>query len=189
MRSSVNSSRWWMCRSLRQRLECGRRRASRRRSRSSAQAQRQVVRRRQQRRQDDEYRRPRLSRGGVSRRLESAAAVLRRGQQRRVRQRTAKTVPAVQHARSRPACRTTATRIARDAKESGFVGLQHSSCIWIAYMAQLDDAAATDAYRNYLEGFARAAATPAGRRTCACAICRIGSITSMWCRAIPRFHC
>jgi len=38
--------------------------------------------------------------------------------------------------------------------ESGFVGLQHSSCIWIAYMAQLDDAAAADAYRTYLEGFA-----------------------------------
>ncbi|MEO7148536.1 MAG: ABC transporter permease [Rhodanobacteraceae bacterium] len=40
-------------------------------------------------------------------------------------------------------------------KESGFVGLQHSSCIWIAYMAQLDDAAAVRSYRNYLEGFAR----------------------------------
>jgi len=41
-------------------------------------------------------------------------------------------------------------------KESGFVGLQHSSCVWISYMAQLDDAASADAYRNYLEGFAHA---------------------------------
>ncbi|HZW50940.1 MAG TPA: ABC transporter permease, partial [Rudaea sp.] len=39
--------------------------------------------------------------------------------------------------------------------EAGFEGLQRSSCVWIAYMAQLDDAAAVDAYRNYLEGFAR----------------------------------
>jgi putative ABC transport system permease protein len=40
--------------------------------------------------------------------------------------------------------------------EAGFEGLQRSSCVWIAYMALLDDAAAVDAYRNYLEGFARA---------------------------------
>ncbi|HSN00380.1 MAG TPA: ABC transporter permease [Rudaea sp.] len=40
--------------------------------------------------------------------------------------------------------------------ESGFEGLQRSTCIWIAYMAQLDDATAVGAYRNYLEGFARA---------------------------------
>lgn len=39
--------------------------------------------------------------------------------------------------------------------EAGFEGLQRSSCVWIAYMAQLDDAAAADAFRNYLEGFAR----------------------------------
>ncbi|HKS93565.1 MAG TPA: ABC transporter permease [Gammaproteobacteria bacterium] len=39
--------------------------------------------------------------------------------------------------------------------QSGFVGLQQSSCIWIAYMAQLDNPAAVQAYRNYLEGFAR----------------------------------
>jgi putative ABC transport system permease protein len=39
--------------------------------------------------------------------------------------------------------------------EAGFEGLQRSSCVWIAYMAQLDDTAAADAYRNYLEGFAR----------------------------------
>ena len=41
-------------------------------------------------------------------------------------------------------------------KESGFVGLQHSSCIWIAYMAELEDAAAVTAYRQYLDGYARA---------------------------------
>ncbi|WP_266172139.1 ABC transporter permease [Dyella subtropica] len=40
--------------------------------------------------------------------------------------------------------------------ESGFVGLQHSNCVWIAYMAQLDDAAAVTAYRNYLDGYAHA---------------------------------
>jgi putative ABC transport system permease protein len=40
--------------------------------------------------------------------------------------------------------------------DAGFEGLQRSSCIWIAYMAQLDDAAAVTAYGNYLEGFARA---------------------------------
>ncbi|MGN6729605.1 MAG: ABC transporter permease [Rhodanobacteraceae bacterium] len=40
-------------------------------------------------------------------------------------------------------------------EEGGFVGLQHSSCIWIAYMAQLDDAAAAHRYENYLEGFSK----------------------------------
>jgi ABC-type antimicrobial peptide transport system, permease component len=40
-------------------------------------------------------------------------------------------------------------------KESGFVGLQHSACVWIAYMAELDDAAAVTAYRGYLDGYAR----------------------------------
>ncbi|HEX7129841.1 MAG TPA: ABC transporter permease [Rhodanobacteraceae bacterium] len=40
-------------------------------------------------------------------------------------------------------------------KESGFVGLQHSTCIWIAYMAQLDSAAAARSYKDYLQGFAR----------------------------------
>jgi putative ABC transport system permease protein len=38
--------------------------------------------------------------------------------------------------------------------ESGFVGLQHSNCVWIAYMAELDDAAAVTAYRQYLDGYA-----------------------------------
>ncbi|MGH8040478.1 MAG: ABC transporter permease [Rudaea sp.] len=40
-------------------------------------------------------------------------------------------------------------------KESGFVGLQHSSCVWISYMVQLDDAAAAQSYREYLAGFER----------------------------------
>ena len=47
------------------------------------------------------------------------------------------------------------TNCASEPKESGFVGLQRSSCIWIAYMAQLDSAAAVQRYQNYLEGFAR----------------------------------
>jgi putative ABC transport system permease protein len=38
--------------------------------------------------------------------------------------------------------------------ESGFVGLQHSSCVWISYMAELDDAAAAAAYRQYMDGYA-----------------------------------
>ena len=40
-------------------------------------------------------------------------------------------------------------------KESGFVGLQHSECVWIAYMAELDDAAAVTAYRQYLDAYAK----------------------------------
>ena len=39
--------------------------------------------------------------------------------------------------------------------ESGFVGLQRSSCVWIAYMVELDDAAAASAYRHYLDGYAQ----------------------------------
>jgi len=39
--------------------------------------------------------------------------------------------------------------------QSGLVGLLHSSCVWISYMAQLDSAQAVGQYRNYLEGFAR----------------------------------
>ncbi len=38
---------------------------------------------------------------------------------------------------------------------NGFVGLQQSECIWIAYMAQLDDAAAVTRYKDYLDGYAR----------------------------------
>ncbi|TAL74021.1 MAG: FtsX-like permease family protein [Rhodanobacter sp.] len=40
-------------------------------------------------------------------------------------------------------------------KESGFIGLQQSECVWIAYLAELDDAAAVAAYRDYLQGYAR----------------------------------
>ncbi|HEY8683586.1 MAG TPA: ABC transporter permease [Rhodanobacter sp.] len=40
-------------------------------------------------------------------------------------------------------------------KESGFVGLQRSDCVWISYMAELDDAAAVQRYRQYLDGYAR----------------------------------
>jgi putative ABC transport system permease protein len=40
-------------------------------------------------------------------------------------------------------------------KESGFVGLQKSSCVWIAYMAELDDKAAAAAYKDYLDGYFR----------------------------------
>jgi putative ABC transport system permease protein len=48
--------------------------------------------------------------------------------------------------------------------EAGFVGLQHSSCIWIAYMAELDSAGAVQSYRQYLDGYAREQKT-AGRFT------------------------
>jgi putative ABC transport system permease protein len=40
-------------------------------------------------------------------------------------------------------------------EESGFVGLQHSECVWIAYMDELDGAAAATSYRNYLNDYAR----------------------------------
>jgi putative ABC transport system permease protein len=39
--------------------------------------------------------------------------------------------------------------------ESGFVGLQRSSCIWIAFMVELDNAAQVAAYRQFLDGYAR----------------------------------
>lgn len=48
--------------------------------------------------------------------------------------------------------------------ESGFVGLQRSSCVWMAFMVQLDDAAAVASYRRYLEGYAKQQQT-AGRFT------------------------
>jgi len=40
--------------------------------------------------------------------------------------------------------------------ETGFVGLQRSACVWIEYVAELDDAAAVQAYREYLNGYALA---------------------------------
>jgi len=48
--------------------------------------------------------------------------------------------------------------------ESGFAGLQHSNCIWIAYMAELDGAGAVHSYRQYLDDYAREQQT-AGRFT------------------------
>jgi putative ABC transport system permease protein len=38
-------------------------------------------------------------------------------------------------------------------KGSGFVGLQQSSCVWISYMAELDDKAAVETYKSYLDGY------------------------------------
>jgi len=40
-------------------------------------------------------------------------------------------------------------------KDPGFVGLQQSSCVWVSYLAQLDDGAAVASYRQYLDGYAR----------------------------------
>lgn len=40
-------------------------------------------------------------------------------------------------------------------KGSGFVGLQQSTCVWIAYMAELDDKAAAATYKDYLDGYYR----------------------------------
>ncbi len=39
--------------------------------------------------------------------------------------------------------------------EPGFVGLQHSSCIWMSFMVELDDAAQVAAYKQFLDGYAR----------------------------------
>jgi len=47
------------------------------------------------------------------------------------------------------------TNCSETPKESGFVGLQHSSCVWLAFMAELDDAAQVAAYRRFLDGYAR----------------------------------
>lgn len=47
------------------------------------------------------------------------------------------------------------TNCSKPPKEPGFVGLQRSSCVWVGYMAQLDDAQAVSAYRSYLENYAR----------------------------------
>jgi putative ABC transport system permease protein len=44
----------------------------------------------------------------------------------------------------------------RNPAEPGFVGLQRSNCAWIEYMAELDDAAAVQTYREYLNGYALA---------------------------------
>lgn len=47
-------------------------------------------------------------------------------------------------------------------EEKGFVGLQKSECVWIAFMLQLDDAAAAQRYKEYLDNYA-AAQQQAGR--------------------------
>ena len=39
--------------------------------------------------------------------------------------------------------------------EKGFVGMQKSSCAWLSFMVELDDAAAVVRYRQYLNGYAR----------------------------------
>ncbi|HEY8683370.1 MAG TPA: ABC transporter permease, partial [Rhodanobacter sp.] len=39
--------------------------------------------------------------------------------------------------------------------EAGFVGLQHSNCVWVSYMVELDDATAVQRYRQYLDNYAR----------------------------------
>jgi putative ABC transport system permease protein len=40
-------------------------------------------------------------------------------------------------------------------EEPGFVGLQHSSCIWTEFMVELDTAAQVTAYRQFLDNYAR----------------------------------
>lgn len=40
-------------------------------------------------------------------------------------------------------------------KQAGFDGLMRSTCAWISYMVQLDNTAAVQEYKNYLEGLAR----------------------------------
>lgn len=39
--------------------------------------------------------------------------------------------------------------------EAGIAGLVHSGCAWIAYLVQLDSRDAANAYRRYLDGYAR----------------------------------
>ena len=48
--------------------------------------------------------------------------------------------------------------------EAGFAGMQRSSCVWIEFMAELDDATAVQKYREYLDGYALAQKS-AGRFT------------------------
>jgi putative ABC transport system permease protein len=40
-------------------------------------------------------------------------------------------------------------------KETGFVGLQHSECVWTSFLVQLDNAAQVAAYKQFLDGYAR----------------------------------
>lgn len=39
--------------------------------------------------------------------------------------------------------------------DTGFAGLQRSNCVWLGYLAELDDAAAVLQYRRYLDNYAR----------------------------------
>lgn len=39
--------------------------------------------------------------------------------------------------------------------EPGFVGLLRSECVWVAFMVQLDNAGQVDAYKQFLDGYAR----------------------------------
>jgi len=48
--------------------------------------------------------------------------------------------------------------------EAGFAGMQRSSCVWIEFMAELDDATAVQKYHEYLDGYALAQKS-AGRFT------------------------
>lgn len=41
------------------------------------------------------------------------------------------------------------------APAAGFVGLQRSGCVWLAFMVELDDAAAVATYRDFLNEYAR----------------------------------
>ncbi|MGA9332734.1 MAG: FtsX-like permease family protein, partial [Rudaea sp.] len=47
------------------------------------------------------------------------------------------------------------TNCSEEPKQSGFVGLQQSSCVWISFMVELEDGAAAQAYKTYLDGYAR----------------------------------
>jgi putative ABC transport system permease protein len=38
---------------------------------------------------------------------------------------------------------------------AGYAGLRESACVWLAYMVELDDAAAVNGYRQYLDAYAR----------------------------------
>lgn len=47
------------------------------------------------------------------------------------------------------------TNCSESPAQPGFVGLQQSSCVWIAYMVELDTAAQVKSYRTYLDNYAR----------------------------------
>lgn len=47
------------------------------------------------------------------------------------------------------------TACGKSPDEAGIAGLLRSNCAWIAYLVQLDSAEAVDAYRRYLDGYAR----------------------------------